>query len=126
VTNSAILALFTSNYFPYGIKYATIGREEFTYTGKPYDAATGLYYEGARYYDAALGRFTIQDSHVYSGRPHEPEQVRVRQRQPGEVRRPERARIHFDLQLQAESDGLLCRAVRLWDVDLARRPEGDD
>ena len=33
----------------------------FTYTGQEYDAATGLYYYDARYYDAAVGRFTSED-----------------------------------------------------------------
>jgi RHS repeat-associated protein len=32
------------------------------YTGKPYDTATGLYYEGARYYETTTGRFITQDS----------------------------------------------------------------
>jgi RHS repeat-associated protein len=53
---------FSSNYVPYGGNYALSGKEVFMYTGKPLDLATGLYYEGARYYDATLGRFTIQDS----------------------------------------------------------------
>jgi RHS repeat-associated protein len=64
VTSSSIIAIFSSNYIPYGIKYAAIGKEEFTYTGKPYDTATGLYYEGARYYDPSTGRFITQDSTV--------------------------------------------------------------
>jgi hypothetical protein len=49
VMSSSIIAIFSSNYIPYGIKYATIGREEFTYTGKLLDGVTGLYYYGARY-----------------------------------------------------------------------------
>jgi RHS repeat-associated protein len=63
VTSSSIMAIFRSNYIPYGIKYAAVGKEEFTYTGKPYDTATGLYYYGARYYDPNTGRFISQDSY---------------------------------------------------------------
>jgi RHS repeat-associated protein len=63
VTNSAVLALFSSNYIPYGIKYATIGKEEFMYTGRPYDSATRLYYMTARYYDSVTGRFMTLDSY---------------------------------------------------------------
>lgn len=34
---------------------------EMTYTGRQYDANTGLYYYRARYYDAELGRFISED-----------------------------------------------------------------
>ncbi|MEW6619834.1 MAG: RHS repeat-associated core domain-containing protein [bacterium] len=33
----------------------------FTFTGKEYDEATGLYYFGARYYDPKVGRFITKD-----------------------------------------------------------------
>ena len=36
-------------------------RTPFTFTGREYDAGTGLYYYRARYYDAALGRFLTTD-----------------------------------------------------------------
>jgi RHS repeat-associated protein len=36
-------------------------RNPFTFTGREYDASTGLYYYRARYYDAALGRFLTID-----------------------------------------------------------------
>ena len=39
------------------------GSEPFSYTGQPYDSATGLYLFGARYYDSSLGRFVTQDTH---------------------------------------------------------------
>ena len=61
-TTSTVSVKFSSNYVPYGKNYAMTGKEVFMYTGKPYDSATGLYYEGARYYDPTTGRFTIQDS----------------------------------------------------------------
>jgi RHS repeat-associated protein len=35
--------------------------DRFLYTGREFDAATGLYYYRARYYDPALGRFISQD-----------------------------------------------------------------
>jgi RHS repeat-associated protein len=38
----------------------------YTYTGKELDAETGLYYFGARYYDAAQGRFMTPDTTVQS------------------------------------------------------------
>ena len=61
-TTSTVSVKFSSNYVPYGKNYGVTGKEVFMYTGKPYDSATGLYYEGARYYDPTTGRFTIQDS----------------------------------------------------------------
>jgi len=61
-TTTTVSVKFSSNYVPYGKNYAMMGKEVFMYTGKPYDSATGLYYEGARYYDPTTGRFTIQDS----------------------------------------------------------------
>jgi hypothetical protein len=68
VTNSAILALFSSNYIPYGIKYATLGKEELMYTGKPYATATGLYYYGARYCDSTIsGIHHLNVCHVRAG-----------------------------------------------------------
>ena len=62
VATSTVTIKFSSNYVPYGNNYAISGKEVFMYTGKPYDSATGLYYEGARYYDPATGRFITQDS----------------------------------------------------------------
>jgi RHS repeat-associated protein len=59
---SGVDKLFSSNYVSYVSNYAVSGKEEFMYTGKSYDSATGLYYEGARYYDPTTGRFVTQDS----------------------------------------------------------------
>jgi len=61
-TTTTVSVKFSSNYVPYGKNYAVSGKEVFMYTGKPYDSATGLYYEGARYYDPTTGRFITQDS----------------------------------------------------------------
>ena len=38
----------------------------FTYTGQQFDAATGLYYYRARWYDAGMGRFMSQDPAGFS------------------------------------------------------------
>jgi len=38
----------------------------YKYTGKEFDAETGLYYYGARYYSPALGRFTSADPTIQS------------------------------------------------------------
>jgi RHS repeat-associated protein len=39
----------------------------FTYTGMQLDAATGLYFDNARYYDPATGRFISQDPTGFAG-----------------------------------------------------------
>ena len=39
----------------------------YTYTGREFDAETGLYFYRARYYDAATGRFLAEDSVGFSG-----------------------------------------------------------
>ncbi|MCI0711833.1 MAG: hypothetical protein L0154_16880, partial [Chloroflexi bacterium] len=45
---------------------------KFAYTGQQYDAATGLYFLRARYYDPAIGRFLSQDPYpVNTGNPVE-------------------------------------------------------
>jgi RHS repeat-associated protein len=62
VVTSTLTVKFSSNYVPYGPNYALTGKEVFMYTGKPYDAATGLYYYGARFYDPTTGRFVTEDS----------------------------------------------------------------
>ncbi|WP_422925495.1 putative Ig domain-containing protein [Singulisphaera sp. PoT] len=41
--------------------------DRFRYTGREYDAETGLYYYRARYYDASLGRFISQDPLGFNG-----------------------------------------------------------
>jgi RHS repeat-associated protein len=64
VATSTVTVKFSSNYVPYGNNYAVSGKEEFMYTGKMDDSATGLYSQGARYYDPNIGRFVTQDSYV--------------------------------------------------------------
>jgi RHS repeat-associated protein len=53
---------FSSNYQPFGPQYGASGTDPtYKYTEKPQDAATGLYYYGARYYDGSTGRFLSRD-----------------------------------------------------------------
>jgi len=66
VTDFGGVNAFSSNYLPYGIAYGTTGMETFMYTDKPIDASTGLYYFGARFYDASLFRFVSRDSNLGS------------------------------------------------------------
>ena len=47
-------------YHPFGETYSEEGSEVYLYNGKELDE-TGLYYYGARYYDASLGRFLTRD-----------------------------------------------------------------
>ena len=55
----------TSHYYPFGGVFASTGNAQpYKYNGKEYDSKKGLnwYDYGARHYDAALGRFTTNDS----------------------------------------------------------------
>jgi RHS repeat-associated protein len=54
----------TIAYEPYGESVLSEGAAEpsYQYTGQEKDAETGLYYYGARYYDAELGRFIQADA----------------------------------------------------------------
>ncbi len=51
-------------YYSYGAPRTTEGTlpTDFTFTGQKFDASDGLMYYGARYYDAALGRFISADT----------------------------------------------------------------
>ncbi|MFC1480812.1 RHS repeat-associated core domain-containing protein [Candidatus Neomarinimicrobiota bacterium] len=57
--------VYKRNYYPFGQDRGATGGlgnpEHFRFTGKAEDAETGLYYFGARYYDAELGRWTQPD-----------------------------------------------------------------
>ena len=57
---------FTDNYQPYGQDNGQptgnlANSENVKFTGKPYSAATGLYYYFQRWYDSSTGRFISQD-----------------------------------------------------------------
>ncbi|MDG6990886.1 MAG: hypothetical protein JRM99_05635 [Nitrososphaerota archaeon] len=64
---STVATSFSVTYAPYGPSFGATRSEAFQYTGKLLDEATGLYYEGARYYDPVTGRFATEDSVVGSG-----------------------------------------------------------
>lgn len=53
------------DYYPYGSEYINKHADRYKtshkFTGKEQDEDTGLYYYGARYYDASIGRFTSLD-----------------------------------------------------------------
>jgi len=55
-------------YLPYGEtlydEAATVDKTEFRFTSKEQDAETGLYYYGARYYDAKLCKFVSPDDRI--------------------------------------------------------------
>ncbi len=50
-------------YDPFGgVRSQPAGGSGITFTGQQHDAATGLYYYGARFYDPAVGRFLSEDT----------------------------------------------------------------
>jgi RHS repeat-associated protein len=53
-------------YYPYGEIHSNIGSDltKYKFTGQEWDAETGLYYYGARYYDPKLGKFITPDTIV--------------------------------------------------------------
>ena len=51
-------------YFPYGATRSGAVSTAYKFTGQRLDDSTGLYYYGARYYDAAMGRFIQADTIV--------------------------------------------------------------
>lgn len=74
-TDSAGRVAWQESYLPYGAQMnhpAAAQNNSLWFTGKPYDARTGLSYMGARYYDPLVGRFMgvdpvgFQESNVHS------------------------------------------------------------
>ncbi len=68
-TNAAGAQLWKENYLPYGDrinKQAASASNSVWFAGKSVDAASGLSYFGARYYDPVLGRFMGLDPAGYS------------------------------------------------------------
>jgi RHS repeat-associated protein len=63
LTNSAGTLAQTYTYDSFGKLIASAGSltNPFQYTGREFDAETGLYYYRARYYDPAAGRFLSED-----------------------------------------------------------------
>jgi RHS repeat-associated protein len=65
MTNEAGEVVWSGKTTPFGEQVDEAGAlaetEDLKYTGKDRDPATGLYYFNARWYDAAIGRFTTED-----------------------------------------------------------------
>jgi RHS repeat-associated protein len=61
VTDSSGQPTFESDYKPFGQDANATGTEKYTFTGQYSEADIGLYYFGARWYDASLGRFISED-----------------------------------------------------------------
>jgi len=61
ITNNQAVAAY--NYYPFGaVMHSSLSEPtKETFTGKELDEETGRYYFGARYYDAALGRWPVVD-----------------------------------------------------------------
>ncbi len=59
--SSSKSVLFSDSYQPYGQDNTASGSETYKFTGKPYSAATGFYYDYQRWYDPSTGRFISQD-----------------------------------------------------------------
>ncbi len=57
-------------YLPFGETPAPLTGTTFGYAGYRYDAETGLYHTGRRYYDAGSGRFLMPDPIGYAGGLH--------------------------------------------------------
>ncbi len=51
----------SSDYKPFGQEANATGTEKYAFTGQYSEAEIGLYYFGARWYDASLGRFISED-----------------------------------------------------------------
>jgi len=73
ITDENGLEVATYEYQPYGSISQQTGTDAVNhkFTGKELDASTGLYYYGARYYDAEIGRFITADTLVV--RPFDPQ-----------------------------------------------------
>src|SRR2546428_3358754 len=57
--------LFADSYQPFGSDNGTpTGSNTYKFTGKPFSAATGLYYYFQRWYDPSIGRFLSPDSNL--------------------------------------------------------------
>ena len=63
ITDSSGLVVNSYDYDAYGNIEASVEdiANPFTYTGREFDAESGLYYYRARYYDPATGRFLAED-----------------------------------------------------------------
>ncbi len=72
--NSSGTPTARQTYYAYGTVRTTDGLPtDYTFTGQKLDASSGLMYYGARYYDAAIGRFAQPDSIVPN--PYNPQSL---------------------------------------------------
>jgi RHS repeat-associated protein len=69
LTNSSGAAAETYTYDSFGKQTVSAGSlvNPFQYTGREFDAETGLYYYRARYYDSTTGRFLSEDPIGFTG-----------------------------------------------------------
>ena len=72
VTDSSGDVTYSTDYYPFGSSLHEDGEEKYTYNSKELDS-TGLYYYGARYYDANIGRFISVDP--VSGNIYNPQRL---------------------------------------------------
>lgn len=66
-TNSSGTVVSQISYDTFGNPVAGTNLTRYTYTGREYDAETGLYYYRARWYDAKIGRFISEDPIGFGG-----------------------------------------------------------
>ena len=75
-TNQNGDVVWSADYEPFGQPFNEVaedGQNKRKYNDKELDADTGLYYYGARYYDADIGRFTTAD--IVPGSPTDPQSL---------------------------------------------------
>jgi RHS repeat-associated protein len=98
-------------YYPYGstsyqagLTVAEVGLKRYRYTGKERDEETGLYYHGARYYAAWIGRWTAADPaglkdgpDLYAYVRNNPIRLSDRDGRQGTANEEEHININYDL-----------------------------
>ena len=67
LTNSSGASVAQITYDSFGNPSTGTNLMRYTYTGREFDAATGLYYYRARWYDAKVGRFVSEDPIGFRG-----------------------------------------------------------
>jgi RHS repeat-associated protein len=67
VTSTTGGTILSRKYDPWGEMITGAGSSGYAFTGRSWDADTGLYYYRARYYDPKIGRFISEDPIGFSG-----------------------------------------------------------